>query len=149
MQGSVAMTDQFYGKCFSKRTGSENGDFRLGRDNVIIHRLRESYGNPGALHRSSLATEARSSVIAGTFAHAMLDLRTNYQMSQIRRRLWRHVESKVEEVQSRCGELMYHTLTRAGSFTACWISCPDMERETIKAIATSDMPRLSCFASRR
>jgi hypothetical protein len=56
----------------------KNGDFRLGRDDVIIHRLREPYANRGALHRSSLATEAGSSVIAGTFAHTVLDLRTNY-----------------------------------------------------------------------
>jgi hypothetical protein len=76
MQGSVAMTDRFYGKCFSKRAGSENGEYRLGRDNVIIHRLREPYANRGALHISSLATEAGLSVIADTFAHAMLDVRT-------------------------------------------------------------------------
>ena len=70
-QGYAARTDLLYGKGFSKRIGSGNGQSRLGQGNVVMQRLRKLHAN-GLLctikisHRGR--DEAARSVIAGNFA---------------------------------------------------------------------------------
>jgi hypothetical protein len=70
-QGYAARTDLLYGKGFSKRIGSGNGQSRLGQGNVVMQRLRKLHAN-GLLctikisHRGR--DEAARSVIVGNFA---------------------------------------------------------------------------------
>jgi hypothetical protein len=70
-------TALLHGKCFSKRTGPEDIELRLGRDDVVTQRLREPYANRGGFARIRVGhtgrDEAAGSVMVGNFAHAMLE----------------------------------------------------------------------------
>jgi hypothetical protein len=73
--------------------------------------------------------------MAGTFAHAILEMSTGYQANTSDTDYEDKQQQKWRELRNRCGGLMYH-----------WNSCPDLEDQTKERNHRKLVTGLACRA---